>query len=135
MRNVWVLTGEIAVSRGEATHLLTTRSDARQTPVAAKAREAERFSARSLDQIGETLSHKLVYIVVVAIVHAMDLAQPPVPACPLAIPDPTLGERSDLDPIGEKPVAEIEVLYLYLMLTCYAISDVRVLTRERETIR
>jgi putative transposase len=45
MRNVSVLIGEIAVSKGDATHFLTTGSDARQTPVAAKARGADRISA------------------------------------------------------------------------------------------
>ena len=65
MRNVSMLIGEIAVSKGDATHFLTTGSDARQTPVAAKARGAEILSAHlSLDQLGETLSHKLVNVVV-----------------------------------------------------------------------
>ena len=60
-----MLIGEIAVSKGEATHFLTPGSDARQTRLAAKERGAEILSAPlSLDQYGETLSHKFVNVVV-----------------------------------------------------------------------
>jgi hypothetical protein len=65
LRNASVLIGEIAVSKGDATHFLTTGSDARQTPVAAKESGAVRISAPlSLNQPGETLSHKFVYVVI-----------------------------------------------------------------------
>ncbi len=38
------------------------------------------------------LGHKLIYIVVVAVVYAMDVTMPTVPACPRPITDTTLGE-------------------------------------------
>jgi hypothetical protein len=65
----------------------------------------------------------------------VDVAQPSVPACPLPIAYSSLGEARHLDAIGEKTVAEVEVLYLYLMLTrCYGSDDVLALAWEGETI-
>jgi hypothetical protein len=79
--------------------------------------------------------HQLVGIVVVAVVLAVDVVEPTVPACPLTITYPSLCERRLVDIIGEKPVAEVEVLYLYPMLTrCRGINDVLVLAWEGETI-
>jgi hypothetical protein len=40
------------------------------------------------------------------------------PACPLPITHPTLSEARRTDTISEKTVAEVEILYLDLMLTC-----------------
>jgi integrase len=56
--------------------------------------------------------------VVEAVVKAVDVVQPTVPACPLPITYPTLGEEYYLKTISEKTVAEVEVLYLDSMLTC-----------------
>ena len=54
---------------------------------------------------------------------------------PLTTTYPSLCERRHFDIIGEKPVAEVEVLYLYPMLTrCHGINDVLVLAWEGETI-
>jgi hypothetical protein len=39
------------------------------------------------------------------------------PACPLPITHLTLSEARHTDTISEKTVAEVEILYLYLMLT------------------
>jgi hypothetical protein len=58
----------------------------------------------------------------------MDFTKPTVPACPLPIPYPTLGERRHPTTIDKQPVAKVEVLYLSPMLTCcYAVNDVLVL--------
>ena len=73
--------------------------------------------------------HKLVDIVVKAVVKAVDVGKPTAPTCPLPITYPSLGEANDPGTIGEKTVAEVEVLYLYLMLTCcYGINEVLLLT-------
>jgi hypothetical protein len=73
--------------------------------------------------------------VVEAVVYAMDVCKPSAPACPLPIADPTLSEANHPGAIGIDAVAEVEVLYLYLMLTCcYAGNDVLVLAWEGETI-
>jgi hypothetical protein len=59
----------------------------------------------------------------------VDVSQPTVPTCPFPITDSPLGEGSYPDTIGIKPIAEVEVLYLYLMLTCcHPSNDVLVLT-------
>jgi len=59
----------------------------------------------------------------------VDVAQPSAPACPLAIPDPTLSEADHPATIGINTVAEVEVLYLYLMLASHNSSnDILVLT-------
>ena len=50
------------------------------------------YPPRSLDQVDEMLSHKLVDVVVETVVYAVDLAQPTVHACPLPIAYPSLGE-------------------------------------------
>ncbi len=63
------------------------------------------------------LGHKLVDVVIVAVVYAMDVAQPTVPACPLPITNPTLSEGRHPTTIDKQTVAEVEVLYFYPMLT------------------
>ena len=65
----------------------------------------------------------------------MDVGEPTGPACPLTIACPALSEARHPDTIGQKTVAEVEVLYLYPMLNCcYAVNDVLVLAWEGETI-
>src|SRR5215208_6764974 len=54
-----------------------------------------------------------------AVVNAVDVSKPSVPACPLPIADPTLGEANHPATIGIDAIAEVEVLYLYLMLARY----------------
>ena len=72
---------------------------------------------------------------VVAVVYAVDVGKPTVPACPLPIADPTLSEANHPATIDIHTVAKVEVLYLYPMLTCcYAVNDVLVLAWEGETI-
>src|SRR5215208_2130977 len=51
-----------------------------------------------------------------AVVNAVDVSKPAVPACPLTIADPTLGEANHPATIGIDAIAEVKVLYLYLML-------------------
>ena len=51
------------------------------------------------------LGHKLIYVMIEAVVQAVDGAQPTVPACPLAIAYPPLGEARHLDAIGLQTVA------------------------------
>jgi hypothetical protein len=71
--------------------------------------------------------------VLVAVVYAVEIVEPTVPACPLTIAYPSLCEGPHLNAIGIHPVAE--VLYLYPMLTCcYAVNDVLVLAWGGETI-
>src|SRR5215211_428785 len=65
--------------------------------------------------IHEVLAHKLIDVVVEAVVYAMDVAQLTVPACPLPITYPPLGEGSHPEAIREKSVAEVEVLCLYAL--------------------
>jgi hypothetical protein len=73
--------------------------------------------------------------VVVADVQAVDVALSTAPACPLTVANPTLSEANHPATIGINAVAEVEVLYLYPMLTCwYAVNDVLVLTWGGETI-
>ncbi len=77
------------------------------------------------------LGHKLINVVVVAVVYAMDVVHPPAPTRPLPITCPTVSEPSNTgNQISRvEAIAEVEVLYLYLMLTgCYASTDVLVLT-------
>src|SRR5215207_5494109 len=72
--------------------------------------------------------HKLVNVMVVAVVYAVDVRYPSAPACPLPIAYPSLSEARHPTTIGINAVAEIEVLYLYLMNTsCYGSNDVLVL--------
>jgi hypothetical protein len=67
--------------------------------------------------------------VVEAVVYAVDVSKPTVPACPLPIADPTLSEANHPATIGIDAIAEVEVLCLYLMLTRYdGSNDVLVLT-------
>jgi hypothetical protein len=47
----------------------------------------------------------------------LDVSKSSAPACPLPIAYPTLGEARHLDATGIKIVAEVEILYLYPMLT------------------
>jgi hypothetical protein len=66
------------------------------------------------------LRHELIDVVVVAVVFAVDVAQPSAPARPLPITDPILSEGRYPTTIDKQPVAEVEVFYLYPMLTrCY----------------
>src|SRR5215208_6062271 len=59
----------------------------------------------------------------------MDVSKPTVPACPLPIADPTLSEANHPATIGIDAIAEVEVLYLYLMLASHnSTNDVLVLT-------
>jgi hypothetical protein len=75
------------------------------------------------------LGHKLIDVVVEAVVYAVDVGEPTVPACPLTINYPTLSERRHFYTIGMQTLAEVEVLYLYLMLACcHASTDILVLT-------
>jgi hypothetical protein len=77
----------------------------------------------------EVLGHKLIDVVVVAVVDAVDVVQPSAPACSLTIAYPPLSERRHLHTIGIQPLAEVEVLHLDLMLTGYhATNNVLVLT-------
>jgi hypothetical protein len=59
---------------------------------------------RRLDQVF-ALPHKLVYVVVVAVVRVVDVVQLAVPACPLTIAYPTLGRATQArdGPDGESP--------------------------------
>src|SRR5215212_7239337 len=59
----------------------------------------------------------------------MDVSKPTVPACPLPIADPPLSEANHPATIGIDAVAEVEVLYLNLMLASHnGSNDVLVLT-------
>src|SRR5215213_5664973 len=51
-----------------------------------------------------------------AVVNTVDVGKPAVPASPLTVADPTLSEANHPATIGIDAVAEVEVLYLYLML-------------------
>jgi hypothetical protein len=67
--------------------------------------------------------------VVEAGVYAVDVGKPSVPTRPLPITDPSLSEANHPATIGIDAVAEVEVLYLYLMLARYdGNNDVLVLT-------
>ena len=81
------------------------------------------------------LPDKLVYVVVVPVVQAVDVVEPSVPARPLPITYTSLSEARHPISIDKQTVAEVEVLNLYLMLPCcYAIKDVLVLAWKGETI-
>jgi hypothetical protein len=81
------------------------------------------------------LGHKLINVVVVAVVYAVDVGKPTVPTRPLPITYPTLCEARHPTTIDIQTIAEVEVFYLYLMLTCcYAVNDALVLAWEGETI-
>ena len=56
-------------------------------------------------------------VVVEAVVYAVDVSLPTAPACPLPITYTSLSEACDPTTINNQTVAEVEVLYLYLMLT------------------
>src|SRR5215210_1401141 len=60
------------------------------------------MTSAPLDKVDETLHHKPIDVVVVAVVYAVDRAQPTVPACPLTITYPTLGEGSALPRRGAR---------------------------------
>ena len=61
----------------------------------------------------------------------MDVSKPSVPACPLPIADPPLSEANHPATIGIDAIAEVEVLYLYLMLVSHDSSnDVLVLAEK-----
>jgi hypothetical protein len=65
----------------------------------------------------------------------VDVSKPSVPACPLSIIYPPLGEGGYSNTIGINTVTKLEVLYLYLILACYdGSNDVLMLTGEGETI-
>jgi hypothetical protein len=81
------------------------------------------------------LGHELIDVVVVAVVQAVDVVEPTVPACPFTVAYTPLGEAHHADTIGIQAIAEVKVLYLYPMLTCcYASNDVLVLAWDGETI-
>src|SRR5215211_6497136 len=64
-----------------------------------------------------------------AVVNAVDVSKPSAPACPLTIADPSLGEANHPATIGIDAIAEVEVLYLHLMLARYdGSNDVPMLT-------
>src|SRR5215213_8265602 len=64
-----------------------------------------------------------------AVVNAVDVSKPSAPACPLPIADPTLSEANHPATIGIDAIAEVEVLYLYLLLARYdGSNDVLMLT-------
>ena len=86
--------------------------------------------------VAATIScHKLVDVVVEAVVYAVDVVEPSAPSCPLTITYPSLSEARHPTTIDKQPVAEVEVLCLYPMLTgCYAVNDALVLAWEGETI-
>jgi hypothetical protein len=67
--------------------------------------------------------HQLVYVMVEAVVKAVDIGKPTVPPCPLPIADPSLSEANHPATIGIHAVAEVEVLYLYLMLASHNSSN------------
>src|SRR5215213_6612385 len=68
-----------------------------------------------------------------AVVKAVDVSKPTVPACPLPIAYTTLSEANHPATIGIDAIAEVEVLYLYPMLACHNSSnDVLVLTNGGE---
>jgi hypothetical protein len=74
--------------------------------VAAKDERGTHRLPRSFDQAhAQALGHKLVYVVVVTVVEAVDVVQLAVPARPLAIAYPTLGEARHVDAIGIHTVA------------------------------
>src|SRR5215218_6908345 len=58
-----------------------------------------------------------------AVVNAMDVSKPSVPTCPLPIADPPLSEANHPATIGIDAIAEVEVLYLYLMLASHNSSN------------
>jgi len=58
------------------------------------------------------LRHKLVNIVVEAVVYAVDVTQPTAPACPLPLPYPAFGEGRHPNAIGIQTVSEVEIFYL-----------------------
>src|SRR5829696_7987167 len=64
------------------------------------------------------LRHKLINVVIVAIVYAVDVAQTPVPACPLTVAQTTFSEGCHPNTIGIQTVAEVEILCLYRMKSC-----------------
>jgi hypothetical protein len=69
--------------------------------------------------------HKLVDIVVEAVLYAMDVSAP---TSPLPIADTTLSEADHPATIGIDAIAEVEVFYLYLMLASHnGIYDVLML--------
>src|SRR5215213_1568636 len=64
-----------------------------------------------------------------AVVNAVDVSKPSAPACPLPIADPTLSEANHPAAIGIDAIAEVEVLYLYLLLASHnGSNDVLMLT-------
>jgi hypothetical protein len=70
----------------------------------------------------------LVDVVVEAVVKAVDVSKPTVPACPLAITYPSLSEARHPTTIDMQSVADVEVLYLNQMLTgIHSIRDVLIL--------
>ena len=60
------------------------------------------------------LGHKLIDVVVIAVVDAVDVVQPSAPACSLTITYSTLREGRHLHTIGIQPLAEAEIFDLVL---------------------
>jgi len=72
------------------------------------------------------LGYKLVYVVVEAVVYAVDVSAP---TSPLPITYASLSEANHPASIGIDAIAEVEVLYLYLMLARYdGSNDILMLT-------
>jgi hypothetical protein len=69
------------------------------------------------------LGHKLIDVVVEAVVEVVDVSEPTVPTCSLPIADPSLGEANHPATIAIDAVAEVEVLYLYLVLASHNSSN------------
>ena len=78
------------------------------------------------------LGHQFVYVVVVPVLHTG--AQPARPRRPHTIPYPTLSKGSHAGVIAIECVGEVEVLYLYRVLTgCNVSKDVPILADERSS--
>ena len=66
---------------------------------------------------------------IVAVIQAVEVGKPSAPACPLLVAYWTPSKGRHPNAIGIKTITEVEVLYVYLKLSCrHAISDIPVLT-------
>jgi hypothetical protein len=73
------------------------------------------------------LGDKLIDVVVVAVINAVDDLWPSAPTCPLTIACPTLNKRRHLHSIGVQTIAEVEVFYLNLMpASCHALVQLAI---------
>ena len=62
-------------------------------------------AANDISGVREALGHELVHVVVVSVVQAVDVVKPSVPARPLPITYPPLGEGRHPNTIGLRTVA------------------------------